>query len=219
MDGPGAGLLSCPRVIAQIRRNRVSIDQPERCATRTATPLQTQASASCKCSRAAVAELRKTVRACSGFSPHRLLLVKAAREPAAACLQKAGSREPGTAQKRRFWLGTRATHPRELLALKRIQVIFSGGGENPHTDHRGRSVLLKNIISRLCLQRACQRGICLLTTDNKAPQAPTHTTAERVCEIRCCLWRDGGRADRKGRAAVRNVPKPESLSGASCSVG
>lgn len=78
---------------------------------------------------------------------------------------------------------------------------WSVGWKTPQTDHRVWSVLQKNVISRLCLQQACQRGICLLT--NKAPQAPTHTCRERLWNMmlslqrRTAYWRERGRPDRK----------------------
>lgn len=70
-----------------------------------------------------------------------------------------------------------------------MQVIVNGVKEPTQMDHRAWSVLSKNIISRLFLHQACQKRICLLTTNNRAPEAPKYTTREWLWNMMLSLER------------------------------
>lgn len=173
-------------------------------------------------------KLRKCLPACSGNSPLISCLGKSLGNLPQHASERLGAGNQGEHRSGGSRTGRQPCTHRSLwpdTALKHIQVIVSGVKEPTQTDHRVWSVLQKNIISRLCLQQACQRGMCLLTTDNKAPQAPTHTTREPLWNMMFSLerqtaqWRERGRPDRKAQPLSETSTKPESLSGTSCSAG
>lgn len=141
--------------------------------------------------KAAAEPLQETAQACSRNSRLISFLQKSPRNVPQHVLERW---EQGTENsKETEVLAWDASHPQKRLACKYMQVIVNGVKEPTQMDHRAWSVLSRNIISRLFLHQACQKRICLLTTDNRAPEAPTHTTREWLWNMMLSLERRGER--------------------------
>lgn len=205
-DHPQADLHFCPQVITdQINWNRVSIDLVNYSVTGTVTALKMHGSTSCKSS---------SVGCCRRpLGPPAEILVSS-RVCKRNVLQHVSERwEQGTENSNEAEvLAWDASHPQERLACKYMQVIVNGVKEPTQMDHRAWSVLSKNIISRLFLHQACQKRICLLTTNNRALEAPTHTTREWLWNMMLSLERrrERGWTEKKAEQLSETSSSPRS---------